>query len=263
MTSRLARRSLSRATWTSTTSRAATRSATSTPPESSWNDIGDFFIDKPWLAVDIPRGTEIVTLQVPQDGGYVEQTIECGNVYLAWAEIEGESPHYRSTIRFSRSIDCGQTWSETPIALSNLDTMNQGVTIAVSPVDGDVWVAWRQFDTLVTCTRGGGYWITHPEEWPVEELTIGDTVYTKQLSLGLLNTNPKGDATYILLHQLVPAKLNFLNSMVGGGVQEIIAAADAWLVAHPLGSKPQQPDKDEGLAIKNQLSGLQRGHVNR
>ncbi len=219
----------------------------------AWNDLGDLLHRQTVVGGRHSSRHRVVTLQVPQDGGYVEQTIECGNVYLAWAEIEGESPYYRSTIRFSRSMDCGQTWSETPIALNDANTMNQGVTIAVSPFDGDVWVAWRQFDTITTCTLGGGYWITHPEEWPVEELTIGETVYPKQQLLDFLNTNPKGDATYILLHQLIPAKLNFITSMVGGNVQEIIAAADAWLIANPIGSKPGQPVKDEGLAIKDQL----------
>ena len=102
------------------------------------------FLDKPWLAVDIPRGTATCTVSVPEPGapgGSVTQTIPAGNVYMAWADFVGNTL-MRTKIYFSRSLDCGATWS-TPIKLSEGYPLNQGVTLAVDPASGNVYVAWR------------------------------------------------------------------------------------------------------------------------
>ena len=45
---------------------------------------------------------------------------------------------------FSRSTNCGATWS-APIALSTGSRLVQNPQIAVSPVDGAVYVSWRRF----------------------------------------------------------------------------------------------------------------------
>jgi hypothetical protein len=45
---------------------------------------------------------------------------------------------------FTRSTDCGVTWS-TPVQLNVGTTTSQGSTIAVNPINGNVYVAWRQF----------------------------------------------------------------------------------------------------------------------
>ena len=97
------------------------------------------FLDKPWLAVDIPRaGARTRTFNV----GGVNQTVPCGNVYLAWAEFVG-SQHTK--ILLSRSQDCGLTWSKgTKVSEGNL--VNQGASVTVAP-DGTVYVAWRRFAT--------------------------------------------------------------------------------------------------------------------
>ncbi len=97
------------------------------------------FLDKPWLAVDIPRaGARTRTFNV----GGVSQTVPCGNVYLAWAEFVG-SQHTK--ILVSRSQDCGLTWS-TGTKVSEGNLVNQGASVTVGP-DGTVYVVWRRFAT--------------------------------------------------------------------------------------------------------------------
>src|SRR5690242_403956 len=64
-----------------------------------------------------------------------------GNVYMAWSDFVGGSL-LRTKVYFSRSTDCGATWS-TPMKLSEAYPLNQGVTIAVDPATGNVYVAWR------------------------------------------------------------------------------------------------------------------------
>jgi sugar lactone lactonase YvrE len=112
------------------------------------------FIDKPWLVVDIPRpGARWCTLRVPSEAGnakgIVRQTFRGGNVYLAYAvvsEAENGEPQDRpSRIQFTHSRDCGATWSP-PVRLSpSSHRYNQGATIAIDPLKGTVYVAWRQF----------------------------------------------------------------------------------------------------------------------
>ena len=102
------------------------------------------FLDKPWVAVDIPRGTAVCTITVSEPGapgGTVTQKIPAGNVYMAWSDFVGNNL-LRTKVYFSRSTDCGATWS-APVKLSEAFPLNQGVTIAVDPGTGNVYVAWR------------------------------------------------------------------------------------------------------------------------
>lgn len=99
------------------------------------------FLDKPWLAVDMPRtGAGVCT--VPQDAGGT--SFPAGNAYLVYSRFVGSdlnNPH--SQIMFTRSLDCGQSWS-TPSKLSESYSVNQGTVMAINPVTGDVYVVWRQ-----------------------------------------------------------------------------------------------------------------------
>ena len=112
------------------------------------------FLDKPWLAVDIPRGTTppAVNLQVSDTDAAgnpvtVTQSIPCGNVYLAYADFTGDlTKNVKSSkVLFTRSTDCGATWSK-PIMIDQSYHISQGTNIAIGP-KGEVYVAWRQFKT--------------------------------------------------------------------------------------------------------------------
>ena len=121
------------------------------------------FVDKPAMAVDAPRGGSTCTLSVPQGTGFVAQTIPAGNVYVAYSSITGTGAGLQATVYFTRSTDCGATWS-APIPLSTpSQQVSQGAAIAVDPVSGAAYVAWRQFASgpqanainVVKLTNGG------------------------------------------------------------------------------------------------------------
>ena len=95
------------------------------------------------------------------------------------------------------------------------------------------------------CTHTPEYWKTHPEAWPAEEVAIGGVAFAQDAAMAILETEPRGDATYILAHQLIAAKLNILNGADSITVAATIAAADDWLRAHLLGSDPP----DSGYAL--------------
>jgi streptogramin lyase len=113
------------------------------------------FLDKPWIAADIPRGSSSCRLSVTQaDGTVVPQTIPAGNVYVAWANVATSSTGVvTSTIYFSRSTNCGVTWS-TPLAISKGYAISQGATIQIDPETGIVYVAWRVIHNTPTANDG-------------------------------------------------------------------------------------------------------------
>lgn len=111
------------------------------------------------------------------------------------------------------------------------------------------------------CTRTQGYWKNHPANWPVEEITIGGVTYTKAEAIEILKTAPRGDATYILAHQLIAAKLNILNGADDSAVADTIIAADAWLVAFPLGSNPGNPERRDGIILARILDRYNNGII--
>ena len=113
------------------------------------------FLDKPWIATDIPRGSSTCSFSVTQaDGTVVEQTIPAGNVYLAYADVATSSTGVQtSTIYFSRSTNCGTSWS-SPIAISKGYAISQGVTIQIDPESGIVYVAWRVIHNTPTSNDG-------------------------------------------------------------------------------------------------------------
>jgi pentapeptide repeat protein len=113
-------------------------------------------LDKPWIAVDIPRDnrtcpvTTTIIKPPAAPGGQPTTVTEthnlpAGPVYVAYAAFTGSGSTLKSDIMFQYSVNCGVTWS-TPVRLSAADgSINQGVTIAIEPNTGAVTVAWRRF----------------------------------------------------------------------------------------------------------------------
>jgi hypothetical protein len=112
------------------------------------------FLDKPAMAVDIPRSGALSCSfnanepGVGANGGplSVHQSFAAGNMYITYTDfLHGTKDNATPThLMFTRSTDCGVTWS-TPVQLNTGSTTSQGSTIAVNALNGNVYVAWRQF----------------------------------------------------------------------------------------------------------------------
>jgi hypothetical protein len=109
------------------------------------------------------------------------------------------------------------------------------------------------------CSLTQGFWKNHEEVWPVEELIVGGTTYTKTQLLAILGTSPRGDASYIVIHQLIAAKLNIANGADSTAIADTVVAADAWLAANPLGSRPTGAARDAGVALASLLDDYNNG----
>ena len=107
---------------------------------------GKRFLDKPWIAVDIPRDGR--TCRVPGPNNTV-QVIPAGTVYAAFSSIYEDRLGLRSDILLSRSTDCGASWSP-PAKVNDDSRINQGASIAIDPRNGTVHVAWRKFASSAT-----------------------------------------------------------------------------------------------------------------
>ena len=112
------------------------------------SDPGATFIDKPWLAVDIPRGSATCQIVTPgENGATITETVPAGPAYVAYTEFSGTGTATRARIMFTSSADCGAHWT-APVRLSPAaDQVNQGASIAIDPASGNVYVAWRRFAT--------------------------------------------------------------------------------------------------------------------
>jgi hypothetical protein len=109
------------------------------------------------------------------------------------------------------------------------------------------------------CTLTQGFWKNHAGAWPVEELVLGGVTYTKAEAIAILRTPPRGDATYILIHQLIATKLNVAAGADPSAIATVIADADAWLASHPLGSKPTGADRETGIMLAGLLDDFNNG----
>ena len=131
------------------------------------------FLDKPWIATDVPRGT--ATCSVPftkPDGTQGTQTIPAGRVYLAYTSFNGNLQDTK--IMFASSQDCGATWSK-PTKLSESNSVNQGTIIVVDPSSANnaaatIYVAWRRFSTS-----------SQPDALMIAKSTDGGNTFSKAI----------------------------------------------------------------------------------
>jgi hypothetical protein len=82
-----------------------------------------------------------------------------------------------------------------------------------------------------------GYWMNHPEAWPVEEITIGGIAYSREDAIGYMLAPVEGDKTFTMFPALVAAKLNVLIGNDDSCIADFITNADAWMATYgPVGS---------------------------
>jgi len=106
-----------------------------------------------------------------------------------------------------------------------------------------------------------GYWKNHPEKWPVDWIEIGDINYSKEEAIDILEGANAKDATRMLAAQLMAAKLNRLSGACQNfrccdksvDIDEVIEDADGFLMEYPIGSDPQDEERQNALQLKDLL----------
>lgn len=87
-----------------------------------------------------------------------------------------------------------------------------------------------------TGTGTPGYWMNHPEAWPIETISIGCAVYSREEAIALMKAPVQRDMTYAMFSALVAAELNVAIGNDASCIAAYISNAHAWLCANPLGS---------------------------
>jgi len=121
---------------------------------------------------------------------------------------------------------------------------------------GDCADSTGVFDNIVItsstqCPLGRGFWLNHPDAWPVSSLTLGTVTYTQAQLLAILSTptgtGNKADASLILAAQLISAKLSIANGSDACPIQSTIAAADALIGSRTIPIVPKvTPNTGDG-----------------
>jgi hypothetical protein len=162
----------------------------------------------------------------------------------------------------------GTTWAYSSGTADRLITISVGAWVTPTPSETPTETATPTETQTPTatpvrenCTFSMGFWKNHPDAWPVEAITIGGVTFSTAEGIAILQTPPRGDATYILAHQLIAAKLNIANGADPSVVADTIEAADQWLVEHPLGSDPPNPTRQQGVRLAETLAGYNEGEI--
>ena len=113
------------------------------------------------------------------------------------------------------------------------------------------------------CKHASRWWRRHASEWPVTVLTLGGVTYDAAQLEHMLRSSHYGMVDRRLTHQLAVAKLNLANG-VADDIGATVAAADAWLAAHPQAVRgrrhePRQEARREALGLIRELCRWNRG----
>jgi hypothetical protein len=100
--------------------------------------------------------------------------------------------------------------------------------------------------------------------WPVSALTLGGETRTRAGILAALEGCRRSDRACTLLGQLAAARLNLLGGAESSCVERTVRAADAWLAAHPAGSRrgaKGAPWVKAGKRLADTLTRYNRGQL--
>jgi hypothetical protein len=149
--------------------------------------------------------------------------------------------------------------TQSPAPGSPLQVGTNVVVVQAVDACGEASCAANVVVVVSGCTRTQGYWKNHPERWTVTSLTIGGVTYNQAQLLAIFATEPNGDATYILIHQLIAALLNAAAGADTTSVDDIIRQAQEWLEAIPPGTNPEGKVRQYGIDLAATLDRFNNG----
>jgi SdrD B-like protein len=180
----------------------------------------------PGVEVTINDGTSTFTVFTDQNGVYDAPGVTAG-----------------STVTTSVVVPTG--YQISPVPSSCLSICNDGVltngqsaatlvTVVFSSTNNSDF-GFFQNAAANPGTATIGYWKTHPEAWPVSNITVGNVNYTVSQAIYWFNKVGKDKST-MMFAQLVAAMLSVQIGNDSSCVGPTIAAANAWLISYPVGS---------------------------
>ncbi len=111
------------------------------------------------------------------------------------------------------------------------------------------------------CTHSPAYWLAYPGQWPLKKLSLGGRTVSLQEALAILASPSTEDASILLAQQLIAARLNAAAGVDTTMILDVLQAAELWLEAHPPGSAPSSPARDQALILAEDLEAYNLGQI--
>jgi hypothetical protein len=109
--------------------------------------------------------------------------------------------------------------------------------------------------------RRQGYWESHPEAWPVDQIEIGGSTYDQWEAIQLMKQPTKGNKWLNLFEQLVAAKLNVLVGNEASCILDPMFYADEWMQSNPSPVRANSRAwKNGGRGLLFELDAYNKGH---
>lgn len=210
---------------------------------------------------DSPSGGEVVLTGFPVLG----QT-----VIRSYTAVDQDITPIPETLALE--IDGVQTGISTSPGDGSVEVVTPATTPAITTSASLVFSGSGAVDDLVIChtpppgtgTGTIGYWKTHPEAWPIDQITIGGVVYDKADAIEIMEAPGRGDKSFDLFSQLVAAKLNVLSGNESSCVNTAIMDADDFLAMNTLGSDVRANSdawQNVGSALHSTLTDYNEGKL--
>jgi len=191
-----------------------------------------------------------ITVNNTADGDLTEVVVEDEMLGFSWQGDLNAGEANIFNLTYTVPCDAEDTLTNTVVAWAQLNE-----TTIYGEASWTTEILHRYFP------HSKGYWKNHPEDWPVDEIEIGNINYTKQGALDILIGANAKDATRMLAAQLIAAKLNRLSGASPcfdhcnetRNIDEVIDEADSFLESYPIGSNPRGEARQEALQIKDLL----------
>jgi hypothetical protein len=154
-------------------------------------------------------------------------------------------------------VPSGQTSEEIPVTVYGdiEDEGHEGLYGSIEPEDpAPVILESSALGIILNddfCPRSASWWLSNPESWVADQLTLGNVDYNAA-SLEILLGYGGKDASARLARELTAVSFNLLAGS-DPAIGAIVADADDFLATYPPGSNPKGRSKQEANALKNAL----------
>ena len=228
-----------------------------------WDDNRDGIFD----AGESPAPGLTVELYADVNG---DGELDAGDILLTSTVTDGDGLYLFDNLPPGNYV--AKVTTDVTISTTGATVINDGHTL-YSNLDigeADYTVNYGLDDGILTGVRTPGYWKTHADTWPVDEIIIGSETYTKKQAIRIMKKATKRNMWTLMFMHVVSADLNLLSSVAVDcgsdvdGITELVTDGYDWLAAY----QTQQPIRaansawtDEAEAIKNTLDSFNNGQL--
>ena len=184
-----------------------------------------------------PIANAVVTYTSPTNPDGTTIGTDASGMFVFEA-LSGET--YTISVQIPPGMDTSPTDVPTTTDLLDSDGTNDSHGNSVTSVTFEGVITHTDFGFVPSAVQSPGtgtpgYWKNHPEAWPVTEITVGGSTYTRDVAIAWLNNVGK-DKTTTMFSSLVSAMLNVMIGNDSSCVASTISAADGWMAMYgPVG----------------------------